>query len=263
MVPGTIRYGATTNRMVQVVHPRRTWVLKDPMTTKSEALESRIGVSFSDSKLLIEALTHRSYMNEHPEWKGHHNERLEFLGDAVLELSVTRHLFEEFPDDAEGRLTNLRAALVRTETLAIVGAELQLIDAMRLSRGEAKDSGRARDQILANAMEALIGAMFLDQGFDVVDKFIQEFILSKLPDVIAQKKVKDAKSILQEEAQSRLSLTPHYEVLKKWGPDHQRQFQIGAYLGGDLAGEGEGASKQDAQQAAAADALQKKKWGAS
>lgn len=230
------------------------------MASTTEALQKRIGISFSDGALLDEALTHRSYINEHPDWPGRHNERLEFLGDAVLELAVTRHLFSEFPKEPEGRMTNLRAALVRTETLALVGAELELFAALRLSRGEANDTGRARDQILANAMEALIGAIFLDQGFEAADRFVQRFILVRLPEVIAQKKVKDAKSKFQEEAQGRMGVTPHYEVLKKWGPDHLRRFQVGAYLGDELAGEGEGQSKQEAQQAAAKDALSKRKW---
>ena len=230
------------------------------MTKVQEALERRLGVSFKDKTLLSEALTHRSYLNEHPQWKGSHNERLEFLGDAVLELVVTEHLFATFPEHPEGKLTNLRAALVRTETLAEVGADLKLIGAILLSRGEAQDSGRARDQILANTMEALIGALFLDQGYDAADGFISRVLLPKLPDVIAQNRVKDAKSLFQEEAQGRLGVTPHYEVVKAWGPDHKRRFKIGAYLAGKLAGEGEGESKQDAQQAAAEDALKKKGW---
>lgn len=233
------------------------------MTEESAALERRIGVTFVSGELLTEALTHRSYLNEHPDWRGHHNERLEFLGDAVLELAVTQHLYEVYPNEPEGRLTNLRAALVRSETLALVGAEIDLIPAMRLSKGEANDTGRSRDQILANVMEALIGAIFLDQGYAPAESFIQRFILTKLSDVIAGKKVKDAKSMFQEESQARVGLTPRYDVRKEWGPDHQRRFRIGAYLGSELIGEGEGESKQDAQQAAAKDALQKKGWGAS
>lgn len=230
------------------------------MTKKPTPLEEKIGITFNARALFDEAMTHRSYINEHPDWPGRHNERLEFLGDAVLELAVTQHLFNEFPKEPEGRLTNLRAALVRTETLAVVGADLGLFTALRLSRGEANDTGRARDQILANAMEALIGAIFLDQGFAEADRFVQRFILVRLPEVIAQKRVKDAKSKFQEEAQGRVGVTPHYEVMKKWGPDHMRRFRVGAYLGAELAGEGEGASKQDAQQAAAENALEKKKW---
>lgn len=217
-------------------------------------------MTFEDRALLDEALTHRSYLNEHPEWKGKHNERLEFLGDAVLELVVTEHLFREFPDQPEGRLTNLRAALVRTETLASVGESLALYTLLKLSRGEAREKGRAREQILANAVEALIGAIYLDQRFAVAERVVQQHVLTRLPDVIAEDAVRDAKSRFQEEAQGRIGITPHYKVLEEWGPDHQRKFRVGAFLSDDLAGEGEGDSKQDAQQAAALDAIQKKDW---
>jgi ribonuclease-3 len=230
------------------------------MATTTKQLEERLQMTFTNRALLDEALTHRSYLNEHPEWKAAHNERLEFLGDAVLELVTTEHLFTEFPEQSEGRLTNLRAALVRTETLAKVGEALELYGLLRLSRGEARERGRAREQILANAVEALIGAVYLDQGFTVAQRVVQQHVLTLLPEVIAEDAVRDAKSRFQEEAQGRLGVTPHYKVLDEWGPDHQRKFRIGAFLGEELAGEGQGASKQDAQQAAAAAALEQRGW---
>ena len=223
-------------------------------------LAQRLGVSFRVIALLEEALTHRSYLNEHPEWARAHNERLEFLGDAVLELVVTQHLFRAYPDATEGELTNLRAALVRTETLADAAKDLYLNGFLLLSRGEARDTGRAREAILANTIEAIIGAIFLDQGFAIAEEFVTRVVLAKLSSVIAQEKVRDAKSRFQEIAQDRLGLTPHYAVLEEWGPDHARSFRVGAMLGDEVAGVGEGASKQDAQQEAATAALRAKGW---
>lgn len=223
-------------------------------------LAERLGVTFKNPVLLEEALTHRSYLNEHPEYSQAHNERLEFLGDAVLELAVTEYLFQAYLKAQEGELTNLRAALVRAETLADIARELDVNDALLLSRGEAKDTGRARDAILANAIEAIIGAIFLDQGFSAAEAFVERTVLKKLALVIGEQRVRDAKSRFQESAQERLGITPYYTVLKEWGPDHARRFQIGAYLKDDLVGTGEGESKQEAQQAAAAEALRSRGW---
>lgn len=222
--------------------------------------ESKIGVSFRNSDLLLQALTHRSYLNENPETRVGHNERLEFLGDAVLELAVTEKLYSEFPDKPEGDLTSFRAALVNAKMLADVGADIGINDFMLLSRGEAKDVGRARQYILANAMEALIGAMYLDQGYGVARDFIHRVVLSRLPEVLDKKLYKDPKSLFQEEAQEREGVTPTYEVLRERGPDHDKHFVVGVFLESELVAEGEGASKQIAQEEAARNGLRAKGW---
>lgn len=222
-------------------------------------LETTIGSTFNDKNLLRQALTHRSYLNENPSWELDHNERLEFLGDAVLELVVTAHLYNNYPNP-EGEMTNWRAALVNANMLAKISNEFNLNSYLLLSRGEAKDTGRARQYILANAVEALIGAIYLDQGYEAAKTFIERFILSHLNDIIEKRLYRDAKSLLQEEAQERVGITPTYEVLEEWGPDHARNFRVGVFLGKEHIGVGEGPSKQDAQQMAAEDALQKKGW---
>ncbi len=226
---------------------------------KLTELQNILGVQFNDKDLLLQAITHRSYLNENLEWKLDHNERLEFLGDAVLELVVTEYLYKGYPNP-EGELTNWRAALVNSVMLAKIAGRINLNDFILLSRGEAKDTGRARQYILANAMEAVIGAIYLDQGYIKSSEFISAFILPELPDILADKSYKDPKSLFQEEAQERVGLTPNYEVLQEWGPDHAKQFKIGVYLGKELVGEGDGPSKQDAQQAAADSALKNKGW---
>lgn len=223
-------------------------------------LQQSIGYQFKDIKLLEQAVTHRSYLNENPSWPVGHNERLEYLGDAVLELVVTEYLYEHYPSTPEGEMTNWRAALVNANTLSAITQEFDLNDHMLLSRGEARDTGRARQYILANAIEALIGAMYLDGGYEPCKTFIGRFVLVKLPDIISKKLYRDPKSLLQEYAQDRISVTPTYRVMEEWGPDHARQFKMGVYLGKELAGEGQGQSKQDAQQAAAEDALKNKGW---
>lgn len=222
-------------------------------------LEALIGVKFKNKDILLQALTHRSYINENPDWYLDHNERLEFLGDAVLELAVTEYLYNNYPNP-EGELTNWRAALVNAIILAKITNEFQLNDFMLLSRGEAKDTGRARQYILANAMEALIGAMYLDQGYEVCRDFIHRFIIKELSDIIKNNLYKDAKSLFQEKAQEKVGVTPTYEVLDEWGPDHARNFKVGVFLNSDKVGVGEGPSKQEAQQSAARDALDKKSW---
>jgi ribonuclease-3 len=222
-------------------------------------LETAIGYSFADKNLLRQALTHRSYLNENPAWELDHNERLEFLGDAVLELVVTDHLYRSYPNP-EGEMTNWRAALVNANMLAKISTEFELNEYLLLSRGEAKDMGRARQYILANAMESLIGAIYLDKGYDGARIFIERFILSHLPNIIDNRLYRDAKSLLQEEAQERVGVTPTYEVLEEWGPDHARNFRVGVFLNREQVGIGEGPSKQDAQQMAAEDAIQKKGW---
>jgi ribonuclease-3 len=222
-------------------------------------LEAKIGIEFRNLDLLLTALTHRSYLNENPKWHLDHNERLEFLGDAVLELVVTEYLYAHYPNP-EGELTNWRAALVNAIILSEITKQFDLNSFMLLSRGEAKDTGRARQYILANAMEALIGAIYLDQGYDSASKFIHRFILTELPRIIEQRLYRDAKSLFQEKAQEKVGITPNYEVLDEWGPDHARQFKVGVYLKKELVAEGEGPSKQEAQQRAAEAGLQKKEW---
>lgn len=224
-------------------------------------LESVIGVVFKNKDLLEQSLVHRSYLNENPSFRLSHNERLEFLGDAVLELIVTEALFRAFPDKPEGELTSLRAALVNSRMLSEAGEELGLNDHLRLSRGETKDVGRARQFILANAFEALIGAISLDQGYEATRLFAERTLLKRLDEIIARKLYQDPKSLFQEESQERLGVTPNYEVLREWGPDHDKHFIVGAFLGRELIAEGEGPSKQAAEVEAARQALQKERWG--
>ena len=226
---------------------------------KLQELEDRLGVRFKNRDILLEALTHRSYLNERPDWHLDHNERLEFLGDAVLELAVTDYLFKNHKEP-EGVLTSWRAALVNSSMLAEISKKIDLNEYILLSHGERKDNGRARHYILANVLEAVIGAVYLDQGYEEAEKFIVRAILPELPRIIEQELYQDAKSLLQEEAQERLGITPSYKVLEEWGPDHAKNFKIGAYLGNELAGVGFGLSKQEAQQKAAEDALHKKTW---
>ena len=223
-------------------------------------LESSIKVKFKSKKLLEEAFTHRSYLNENTEWTGNHNERLEFLGDAVLELVVTEHLFSKFPDKNEGELTSYRAALVNANMLSEIAQDLDINDYLLLSRGEAKDLGRARQYILANTIEALIGAIYLDQGYEPAEKFIKESVLTHIEEIITKKLFRDPKSLFQERAQEIFGITPTYEVIKEWGPDHSKHFIVGVYLGKELVAEGEGASKQEAQLRAAEAGLAVKNW---
>ena len=223
-------------------------------------LESKLKFKFKSQDLLTQALTHRSYLNEKPNLNTGHNERLEFLGDAVLELVVTEELYSRFPENPEGELTSYRAALVNARMLSDVSVDLGLNDFLLLSRGEAKDIGRARQYILANTFEALVGAIYLDQGYDTVKGFIEKVLLSRLSDVLEKKLYKDPKSLFQEEAQERVGLTPSYEVTDEWGPDHDKHFVVGVFLGGEKVAEGEGPSKQAAQEEAAKAALHAKQW---
>lgn len=225
-----------------------------------KSFEENIGVEFNDTELLRQAFTHRSYLNEHRGQKHGHNERLEFLGDAVLELISTHYLYEQFPEKPEGELTAFRAALVNATTCAQIAGELGMNDYLLLSRGEAKDTGRARSILLANAFEALVGAVYLDQGYDAAKQFVSERLFPKLPEIIEKRLWQDSKSLLQEKAQEITGATPLYRVLEESGPDHAREFSVGVYLREELAGQGAGKSKQEAEQAAARDALDKKGW---
>lgn len=223
------------------------------------AFAQELGLTFKNLDFLEEALTHRSYLNEHKDSRAH-NERLEFLGDAVLELAVTHFLFEKFPNKPEGDLTAFRASLVNTYSLADAAEAIGLNDVILLSKGESKDTGRARQIILANAFEALLGAIYLDQGYDAAESFIARHLYAKIDAVIATRAWQDAKSRFQEIAQDKRGTTPVYRTLAEEGPDHDKQFTVGVYLGDELMAEGEGKAKQEAEQAAAQNALSKTGW---
>ncbi len=219
----------------------------------------QLGVTFTNEALLTEALTHRSYLNEH-RGAGAHNERLEFLGDAVLELAVTHFLFNKFPEKPEGDLTAYRAALVNTYSLADTAKGLGLNEVLLLSKGEAKDTGRARDIILANAFEALLGAIYLDQGYAAAEVFVATHLYTKIDEVIATRAYQDAKSSFQEAAQEKRSITPTYRTLSEEGPDHDKHFTVGVFLGDEEIARGVGKAKQEAEQAAAQAALATTGW---
>lgn len=230
--------------------------------TKKDPAEFALknGLTFQNPELLAQAFTHRSYLNEHREVTLQHNERLEFLGDAVLELVVTRFLFEKFPTETEGDLTAYRAALVNTNTISAVATTLGMNDYLMLSRGEAKDTGRARQYILANTFESVVGAIYLDQGYEVAEQFIANSIFPLTEEIVSKKLWQDDKSRFQEEAQERASITPTYKILAESGPDHDKHFTVGVFLGSELVAEGSGKSKQEAEQSAARSALVKKEW---
>lgn len=225
-------------------------------TPYQEFARDTLGFEFKNVDLLVTALTHRSYMNEHKKSARQHNERLEFLGDAVLELVVTDYLYNNYAEP-EGILTSWRSALVRTESISEAGDSLGYESLVRLSRGERRGSERARAQILANSFEALTGAIYLDQGYEVASQFIAKHILSKLQGILDEGSWRDPKSHLQEVAQSIDNQTPQYRVIEETGPDHDKEFTLGVYVGNELMGEGRGPSKQIAQQQAARTALVK------
>lgn len=224
------------------------------------SLAQKLDLSFSNTELLQQAFVHRSYLNEHPSFHLDHNERLEFLGDAVLELVVTEHLYNNYPNP-EGELTNWRAALVNSQSLAETGRALDLEEYLMLSRGEAKDTNsKARNYILANTVEALIGALYLDQGFEVASRFIHDHIIVKLPHILEHKLYLDSKTHFQEIAQEKHGITPTYKLLSESGPDHNKIFTIGVFLGSDMIAQGDGTSKQEAQMNAARAGLEVKSW---
>ena len=222
--------------------------------------ETTIGVTFHNLKLLEQAFTHRSYLNESSRSDIGHNERLEFLGDAVLELATTDYLYHCYPDKTEGDLTTYRAALVNTVTIASVALDLGMNDYLLLSRGETKDNGRARQVILANTFESLIGALYLDQGYDAARVFIERYLTPRIEQVIARRRFQDAKSYFQEKSQAAVDKTPVYELIKESGPDHDKTFTIGLYLGKELVATGSGYSKQEAEQVAAREGLKRRGW---
>ncbi|MEK7574291.1 MAG: ribonuclease III [Patescibacteria group bacterium] len=217
-------------------------------------LEKEISIEFKNKSLLKEALTHRSYLNENPQ-EGRQNERLEFLGDSVLELITSEFLFKKYPDQAEGQLTVLRAALINYQILARVAREIGLENYILLSKGEAKDTGKGREAILANAFEALLAAIYLDGGYQVSQNFISRFLLPHLDEILKKQLYRDSKSFLQEVIQEKFKVTPIYKVLEENGPDHQKIFRVGVYVGEKLIAEGQGASKQEAEVSAANQAL--------
>ena len=220
---------------------------------------ARLGLTFTDLDILAEALTHRSYLNENKTAKAH-NERLEFLGDAVLELTVTHFLYEKFPLKSEGDLTAYRAALVNTYSLAESAEEMGLNDMLLLSKGEAKDTGRARQIILANAFEAVLGAVYLDQGYETARTFVETHLCPKIDDIVAKRAWQDAKSRFQELAQEKKGYTPTYKTVREEGPDHDKEFTVSVMVGSENIARGDGKSKQEAEQAAAQAALQKLGW---
>jgi len=217
--------------------------------------EKKVKITFKNKDLLKQAFVHRSYLNENPQLGIGHNERLEFLGDAVLELAVTEILFSRYPASPEGELTSIRSALVNYQMLADIAKNMELGDYVFLSKGEAKDAGKAREVILANAFEAILGAVYLDAGYESAKNFIEKAVMGRLDEVIEKKLYQDPKSLLQEIVQEKLRATPTYSVLSEKGPDHAKIFKVGVFFNGDLIAEGEGASKQEAEVEAAKEAL--------
>lgn len=224
-----------------------------------EEFEKICQIKIDKVDLFVEAMTHRSYLNENKDHHFPHNERLEFLGDAVLELVVTEHLFDNFKNP-EGEMTAWRASLVNGEMLAKIAREMDIDPFLMMSKGEAKDTGRARNYLLANAVEAIIGALYKDQGYDEARKFVERFIIVRLKEVLEKKLYLDPKSYFQEKAQEVENITPHYEVLGETGPDHDKKYLVGVFLNKEKVAEGEGISKQDAQRSAAAAGLEAKGW---
>jgi len=224
-------------------------------------IEKILGIEFNNLDLLKRALTHRSFLNENKEWlEIGHNERLEFLGDSVLGLIVAGYLFKEFSKLREGELTALRAALINSDSLLDVADKLNLKKYLLVSKGEKNELEKTHPYFLANAVEAIVGAIYLDKGFDESKKFVQKHILSKTERILKTESYKDPKSVFQEKSQENLSITPIYKTLESWGPDHLKHFLVGVYLNKELIAKGEGHSKQEAEVNAAKKALSKKKW---
>ncbi len=222
--------------------------------------EEKIGLNFKDKRLLMQAFVHRSYLNENPNIGMEHNERLEFLGDAVLELAVTDYLYKKYPNEDEGVLTSYRAALVNANIISDIARDFGMNEYLLLSKGEAKDTGKARNYILANTFEAVLGAIYIDQGYDEAEKFVAKTILIHIDNVVKNKLWKDPKSYVQEKAQEVLGVTPAYKVISESGPDHDKHFTIGIYFGNELAAEGKGKSKQEGEQSAAQKAMEVRGW---
>ncbi len=226
------------------------------MSFKTSQVEDVLKIKISDIDLFETAFTHRSYLNEHPNYKHPSNERLEFLGDAVLQLISSEYLYSHF-NEPEGILTNYRSAIVCTKSLAQEAKRLGYGEFLYLSKGEEASGGRDREYILANTFEAVLGALYLAEGLDFCKKFVEKELLYKVDEIIETESYKDAKSRFQEKAQEMKGITPEYKVLEAWGPDHEKSFKVGVFLGDEMFGEGEGASKQKAEQKAAFSALDK------
>ncbi len=223
-------------------------------------LEKKLDFKFKNKDLLTQAFVHRSFLNENPDFKLFHNERLEFLGDAVLEQVVTEYLYRNYPQKSEGELTSWRAALVNAKMLAKVAGDLGFNDFLLLSHGELKEEGKARQYILANTLEAFIGALYLDQALDPCKDFIGRYLIKELSHIVEAGLFRDNKSQFQEKAQEKTGITPVYKVLEESGPDHVKCFVTGVFLNKDLIAKGDGSSKQEAEEAAAKEALETKNW---
>lgn len=235
--------------------------MKKNNTKDFSLLEKSLDISFRNKDLLIQAFCHRSYLNENPDFYLSHNERLEFLGDAVLELITTDYLFKEYPDKPEGEMTGWRASLVNANILSDTSRELGFENFLLLSSGEEKEKGKARKYILSDTFEAFIGALYLDQGYEAARKFIEkDLIQKKLGEIIEKKLFKDPKSLFQERAQEIVGITPVYQVLEETGPDHLKHFVVGVMLENELVAKGDGSSKHEAELKAAEEALKVKDW---
>lgn len=226
------------------------------ISNRLKRLEQTIGINLTNRELFLNAFVHRSYLNEHPNFHLSSNERLEFLGDACLELIVSEYLYQNYPHRPEGDLTNFRSALVNTNSLAQTATSLHLGEYLLLSKGEEESGGRTSEYLLANTFEALLGAIYLEKGFEKARMVVENFLIVKLPEIVANEAYKDAKSKLQEIVQEKLLITPHYEVLEEWGPDHDKHFRVGVLVGKKRLAVGEGASKQKAEINAAENALE-------
>ncbi|OGI85920.1 ribonuclease III [Candidatus Nomurabacteria bacterium RIFCSPLOWO2_01_FULL_39_17] len=227
---------------------------------KFSDFEKKTKIIFKNKDLLKQAFIHRSYINENENSGFSHNERLEFLGDAVLELIVTNFLYKKYPDYTEGELTALRSALVNAVIISDIALKVGMNNYLLLSKGENKDTGKARQYILANTYEAYVGAVYLDQGYNAAEKFITNSLLPETEEIVNKKLWRDAKSLVQEKAQEFIGVTPSYKVLNESGPDHEKNFTVGILFGEDLIASGKGKSKQEAAQAAAEAALKAKNW---
>lgn len=230
------------------------------MNDEYSSFEQKLNLDFHNKGLLQQAFIHRSYINENKDSGLEHNERLEFLGDAVLELVVTDYLFKHYPETPEGKLTAYRSALVRTESISAAARNMGMNDLLLLSKGEARDEGKARDYILANTFEAFVGAVYLDQGYEAAKGIIDIELIPNIHDIIKQGLWRDAKSYVQEKAQEIYSETPSYELVSAEGPDHDKHFVMAIYFGNKKIAEGSGNSKQSAQQSAAQSAIDSEGW---
>jgi ribonuclease-3 len=234
---------------------------KSNLIERFESLQENLNIQFSNKELLANAFVHRSFLNENKGIIKEHNERLEFLGDAVLELIVTDYLYKKYPDSTEGTLTSWRSALVNANILSKKAKELDFEGYLLLSKGESKETGKARQLILANVFEAFIGALYLDKGFGACQDFVVSHLIKiELDSIIEQRLFLDSKSYFQEKAQEIEKITPNYNVLEEWGPDHDKHFKVGVYLKDSLCAVGEGSSKQEAEESAAKQALKIKGW---